>query len=309
LPSLESAVASAFVVRTPTAVVKDLGTEFAVEVDQSRATRAHVFLGTVEVRAAGGGSAEAVALRANESARVDSGKGRVAVVVRESGPHRAFIREMPRLLPIALFNTGIGLKKGDRDPHWQVVARSDDAEFKPRPAVVRGLEAEIFLKDDPAHSQWLSLAAGDVAFPEEVVYVFRTTFDLTGRLPSRAVLHGKFLADDRLVGIRLNGRRLPVPLHRDGMPFLAWTGFQVSSGFVSGKNVLEFDVLNANPYLSPNQRRTARSRMSFRAELQGTAASDPEYAGNTGGGPASPRAPAKGETAAAKSKEISAGGT
>ncbi len=124
------------------------------------------FAAPIEVRAAGGGTAKAVSLRANESARVDSGKGRAAVVVRESRPHRTFVREMPRLLPIALFNTGVGLKKGDRDPHWQVVARSDDAKFKPRPAVVRGFEADIFLKDDPARSRWLSLAVGDVAFPK-----------------------------------------------------------------------------------------------------------------------------------------------
>ena len=35
-----------------------------------------------------------------------------------------------------LFNTGVGLKEGDPDPHWQLVARSDDPHFKPWPAVV-----------------------------------------------------------------------------------------------------------------------------------------------------------------------------
>jgi hypothetical protein len=187
---------------------------------------------------------------------------------------------MPQALPIVLFNTGVGLKKGDPDPHWQVVARSDDSNFQPRSAVAWGVHDEIYLEDDPARSQWLSLAAGNVGFPQDVVYVFRTTFDLTGRLPSKAVLRGKFLADDRLVGIRLNGHRLPVPLHRDGTPFLDWTSFQISAGFVNGRNVLEFDVLNSSPYQSPGERRTLKSRMSFRAELQGTAASDPEFGGN-----------------------------
>ena len=110
--------------------------------------------------------------------------------------------------------------------------------------------------------------------------MFRTTFDLTGRLPSKAVLKGKFLADDRLVGIRLNGHRLPVPLHRDGTPFLDWTSFQTSAGFATDRNVLEFDVLNSSPYQSPSQRRTLKSMMGFRAELQGTAASDPEFGDN-----------------------------
>ncbi len=190
-----------FSVRTPTAIVTDLGTEFAVEVDKSGASRAHVFVGKVEVRAADGGNSKAASLGPNESARVDFGKDRLVAVVRESGRQRPFVREMPKSLPIALFNTGVGLKKGDADPHWQIVARSDDLKFKPRPAIVRGLRVEnFFLEDDPARSQWLSLAAGDVEFPQDVVFVFRTTFDLTGMLPSRAVLRGKFLADDRLVG-------------------------------------------------------------------------------------------------------------
>ncbi len=125
-------------------------------------------------------------------------------------------------------------------------------------------------------------------------------------LPSKAVLRGKFLADDRLVGIRLNGRRLPVPLHRDGLPFLDWTGFQISSGFVRGENVLEFDVLNANPYLSPNQRRTAKSRMSFRASCRGRPRAIRSIR-RTGRGRRG--LTAKGKTAATKPKKIGAGGT
>ena len=47
-----------------------------------------------------------------------------------------FVRQMPRRVRIKMFNTGMNLKEGDRDPHWQLVARSDDPKFKPRPAVV-----------------------------------------------------------------------------------------------------------------------------------------------------------------------------
>ena len=45
-----------FSVRTPTAIVTDLGTEFGVEVDRSGATRSHVFRGKVELRPADGAS-------------------------------------------------------------------------------------------------------------------------------------------------------------------------------------------------------------------------------------------------------------
>ena len=48
----------AFTVRTPTAIVTDLGTEFGVEVDRSGASRAHVFRGRIELRSTGGGKAD-----------------------------------------------------------------------------------------------------------------------------------------------------------------------------------------------------------------------------------------------------------
>jgi hypothetical protein len=256
-----------FTVRTPTAIVSDLGTEFAVEVDKSGASRAHVFLGAVEVRPANSGSAKPLSLLANESARVDLGKDR-AIVVREAGRQRAFVREMPKSLPIVLFNSGVGLRKGDLDPHWQVVARSDDPRFKPQAAVVVRAGSSVDLENDPARSQWLS-PLGDVVLPEDVTYVFRTTFELTGTSFSRASLRGKFIADDRVVAIRLNGRSLNVPLQHDGEPFRYWTKFHASKGFVKGTNVLEIDVLNANPLTSPGRRRTAKSRVCCRAELEG----------------------------------------
>ena len=83
-----------FVVRTPTAIVTDLGTEFGVDVNRSGASRALVFQGRVELRPinggnfpspAGGGAGSAggaIQLGANESARVERVKGRTTVVVQ-----------------------------------------------------------------------------------------------------------------------------------------------------------------------------------------------------------------------------------
>jgi hypothetical protein len=209
---------------------------------------------------------------------VDVGKGGVVAIVRKKGQKSTLVREMPKPAPIVVFNTGVGLKEGQPDPHWQVVARRDDPEFKPQPALVRGPGGNA-LENDPTRSQWLSLVAGDAELPEDVVYVFRTTFDLAGMTPSTAVLRGKFLADDRLVAIRLNGRSLKVPLQPDGGPFIYWTKFHASAGFVEGTNVLEFDVLNADPLKSPVERRAARSRMSCRVELEGEATRNPGLGG------------------------------
>jgi hypothetical protein len=124
-------------------------------------------------------------------------------------------------------------------------------------------------------AQWISLLGEDVDLPEDFTYTFRTTFDLAGMLPSRVVLRGKFIADDRVTAIRLNGRRLTVPLQPDGEPFTHWTEFRATRGFVAGTNVLEVDVLNAGPFTPPSQRPSSKSRMSLRMELEGGACRDP----------------------------------
>ena len=61
-----------FAVRTPTAIVTDLGTEFGVEVGENGNTTSHVFRGSVKVEVIGvaAGKREAV-LRENESALVE----------------------------------------------------------------------------------------------------------------------------------------------------------------------------------------------------------------------------------------------
>jgi hypothetical protein len=63
-----------FAVRTPAALVTDLGTEFAVEVNQAGQTTFHVFQGSVRLEPVGDHDAGAARiLRANESARVVKG--------------------------------------------------------------------------------------------------------------------------------------------------------------------------------------------------------------------------------------------
>ncbi len=267
-PSLILHPSSLFSVRTPTAIVTDLGTEFGVEVDKSGATQSHVFRGKVELRpvAEGQGPAHVVQLRANESARVVAGAGRVLTVeVHKTGPSSSFARRMPKWTAIELFNTGVGLKEGAPDPHWQLAARSDDPQFKPRPAVVSRADPELWLANDAAASQWIS-AVGDASpLPDRVTYTFRTTFDLAGTLPSTAALRGRFLADEHVDAIRLNGRKIRVPVHSWNAPFVQWWEFTAAGGFVAGKNVLEIDVFNGDPFAESRP----ASPMGFRVELEG----------------------------------------
>ena len=82
--SLAPRPSALFSVRTPTAVVTDLGTEFGVEVDRSGATRSHVFQGRVEFQpclpspasgggAVGEGGGPAIQLKTDESAETRIG--------------------------------------------------------------------------------------------------------------------------------------------------------------------------------------------------------------------------------------------
>jgi hypothetical protein len=91
-----------FAVRTPTATVTDLGTEFGVEVTTKGDTVSHVFRGVVEVQPLGHdakGEAHAVRLTDNESVRVQrSDIGARAVVQRVAIDPAAFVRidQFPR---------------------------------------------------------------------------------------------------------------------------------------------------------------------------------------------------------------------
>ena len=100
IPNQKSEISNhKFVVRTPTALVTDLGTEFGVEVDKNGITRSHVFRGTVKVqmmddRGIAFGSAQL--LRANESAQVDVRGKAGKIVVGVSVPSNQFVREISR---------------------------------------------------------------------------------------------------------------------------------------------------------------------------------------------------------------------
>jgi probable HAF family extracellular repeat protein len=99
-----------FSVRTPTAVVADLGTEFGVEVEPSGASLAHVFRGSVEFRSAqDGSSARPIRLGANESARAQIGANRVVAVIREKDRAGAppFVRLMPKPASVERSHSGV----------------------------------------------------------------------------------------------------------------------------------------------------------------------------------------------------------
>jgi hypothetical protein len=252
-----------FSVHTPTAVITDLGTEFGVEVDRLGAIRAHVFQGCVDLRPIDG---RAVRLQADESARVERRADHGLAVIREKGRAVAFYRQLPEGTPIAVFSTGRGLKPGDADPHWRVVAgQGGSMTGESRPAVVVAAGDE-HMPNNPLRSQWISTwrcSGGKLQPMPWGWYTFRTTFELAGGAATRAVLRGRFLADNCVEAVRLNGVAIPVPDHRTSAPFTQPHSFTAKKGFVGGTNVLEIDVYNL-PTLGGDP-----TPMALRVELEG----------------------------------------
>ena len=238
--------------------------------DKAGVSTAHVFKGKVELTAAGATAAEntkAVRLGENESARVAVGTNRVATVVREASQPSPFVRQMPRRVRIKMFNTGVNVKVGDPDPHWQLVARSDDPKFKPRPAVVANTIASPWLSNQSDRSQWISAVGGESVVPDAATYTFRTTFDLTGMRPCTASLLGRFAVDNHIQAIRLNGHNVSVPTH-DYEEFGFFHAFSSDRGFVEGVNVLEIEVKNGMP--SSDGSSMSSSPMGLLVELEGS---------------------------------------
>ena len=104
---VENETAKGFFVRTPTAVVTDLGTEFGVEVSREGNTISHVFRGAIAVRVASAGgraNADPTILHANESVRVDGGNGKYRVLSVPASLPTHFIREVPKQQEVKLFD-------------------------------------------------------------------------------------------------------------------------------------------------------------------------------------------------------------
>jgi hypothetical protein len=139
---------SPFVVRTPTAVITDLGTEFGVEVSKQGTTTSHVFQGTVRVRlTAGDGPGQEVLLHKNESARAErDGDGSSRLLPSGAvGAPPCFVRwlvEPPKrldLLDIVAGGNGLGHERehgidpttGMQDPMFLAEPRQSDRRYHP----------------------------------------------------------------------------------------------------------------------------------------------------------------------------------
>jgi len=198
-----------------------------------------------------------------------SGAGRTGGVIHllsDGAKPSGFARAMPRWAPIKVFNTGIGLKEGDPDPHWQIVARSDDPNFQPQQAVVTSVTSQ-FLSNNPARSQWIS-TNGDLPKLPGGTYTFRTVFELKDVAPESVLLQARIIADNGVKRILLNGVGVATVEGSFQPPFYKFNNFIIRKGFVEGTNVLEIEVIN---HFSSDKSGTP---MALLVELEGIAMSE-----------------------------------
>jgi hypothetical protein len=138
----------AFAVRTPTATVTDLGTEFGVEVGSDGATRAHVFRGSVELRVVDsqGKTTHPTLLYGDQSARIERAPGARAATIsvrRYAADPLVFARQIAKpsrtidLLDIVAGGNGLGRRRergidplsGMQDPAYLAVSRIGDGIY------------------------------------------------------------------------------------------------------------------------------------------------------------------------------------
>jgi len=280
-PNPKSPIPNAFVIRTPTAIVTDLGTEFGVEVNEDGHTTSHVFRGSIAVRSvAAAGTVKSLVLTKGESVQVAAAddQNRPMMQYVDIAPNR-FVRQMHSdRVPIRVFGTGFGLKGWQTDPHWEVVAVGNNPNFKPQPAVViNGVPAD-WGQNVPDREKWVSLNGVSFrAIPEGTICTFRTAFDLGEGQPETMVLRGRVSAVGSAVGLRLNGQEVS-GLDGKMAPKYAWElnratqPLLIESGFVAGPNVLEIDVASGNhQFPVPGN----LSTLGLRAELVGSVQREP----------------------------------
>lgn len=135
-----------------------------------------------------------------------------------------------------LFNTGVAangttlLSIGDTDTHYQFIDGASVTQ-----AVVSNIQGAPYAVSTDSRYIWQTVGGPPVG-----TYTLRTTFTLSGSTAG-AQITGLFSTDNTGV-IRLNG----TPVGSASTTFTSFTPFTISSGFVTGTNVLDFVVTNTD---------------------------------------------------------------
>jgi len=163
-----------------------------------------------------------------------------------------------------IFNTGVladhvtQAVTGSVDLHWILLQSSDPPNPGPNAFVKNAVNQ--WLPNGTRPSKWIGpRVSGNSA---NGVYIFRTSFDLTGFSPQATIVKGIWFSDQKTSDVKLNG--VSTGLKSAVNQAVAGTGFVLINGFTSGINTLDFVVQR------PNDGTGNLYPVGFRAEISGT---------------------------------------
>ena len=153
------------------------------------------------------------------------------------------LEPIPKLFTTGLGDDGILIWDGFNDPHYTLVANPDD------PAVTQPIVQDSTVFPIVA-GPWIANSFTSVWIGPRVEtsaaaggdYVYEIVVDLTGFDPTTAFIAGTWATDNE-ADILLNGASTGI--HNTGN-FDTLSAFRIESGFLSGKNKLQFKVNNAS---------------------------------------------------------------
>lgn len=236
-------------VSTPHMTVIDLSTRFGVQSNPD-ATEVHVIEGGVEVRQAKTGGADSLAsllLTAGESARTSGENDGLVLIDHDLS---GFASLHPVVTPLR--GTGRGLSVDEIDDAWEIIAIDDQLLPNPNPIPMRVSISPALVKyfpNRPERVQWLAADPPEDK-PGVTRYIIRTTLQLPDDVdPNNAVIHMRYVADNLLKSIRVNGTNLDVAgdvpeseyVTRE---FSKQHTFEIDRGLMGGENTIEFEVID-----------------------------------------------------------------
>lgn len=248
----ETESSKGFLVRTPHMEITDLGTQFGVDAASSSVTRVHVIEGEIEtVSTAAPTGTQPTLLTTGESASANADSGVITTIDHDTGRFAAIV---PR--SFSLPGTGVGLAASEVDENWRVVEVRGQAVDPPLSLQVSDIPAHyVFFPSDPETSQMVIWNPNDEpAIGDAYSYVLATqitvpeTFD-----PKNTQLAARFMVDNELVEIRVNGQPILVDIENGAFlsEFDRWLDFVVDEHLVSGTNTIKFKILNHRTDESP----------------------------------------------------------
>ncbi|TWU28665.1 FecR domain-containing protein [Bythopirellula polymerisocia] len=241
--------AKGFTVVTEEMDIVDLGTTFTVSAFPGVKTKTTVLKGVVRASSTRNSQPRGLLISEGQQVSID-GEGLFESVQQQDVKHLLAsldFGDSGAYRPVALNNTGIGLEVGDEDLHWRVVA-GPEGSFSGKQFATVCTPERGYLPNSPNTSQWLSISDWQTASPNSI-YTFQTEFDLEGYDLSTMQLFGRFLADNGIAAVRVNGNPVEVKSWVDNVKYQPFGDQQfrfvnITKGLVKGQNIIEVDVQN-----------------------------------------------------------------